>query len=158
MTPEEIRLAVSARKRLDAFAWRFLATEFCTDDHYADAIARYVTGSFDPVEDEHYGQVQRAMSSKKGLPLELGMTSFTIGIQSLCRKHSVDPSVVCNELLNKHREGDWGKLDDEDKEVNDDALREGGRVLSVYSLFGEDVYVITEWDRSRTTVLLTEEY
>lgn len=62
------------------------------------------------------------------------------------------------ELLDRHVCGDWGDCDCEDWEHNNRALREGTRLLSVYRLQGQRIYVITEWDRSLTTILLAEEY
>ncbi len=55
--------------------------------------------------------------------------------------------------------GDWGDLDDEDKKENELSVKQGFRILSAYNLEnGEKVWVITEWDRSVTTILLPEEY
>ena len=61
--------------------------------------------------------------------------------------------------LHRHHCGDWGDLDAEDKETNETALKDGERLLSCYQ-FGEGrrIYIITERDRSVTTVLLPEEY
>jgi hypothetical protein len=59
----------------------------------------------------------------------------------------------------RHAAGDWGDLDAEDLAANEQALREGSRLFSVYhSSAGVKFYVITEWDRSVTTVLLPEDY
>ena len=55
--------------------------------------------------------------------------------------------------------GDWGYLDDEDKKENELSVKEGFRILSAYKLeTGVKVWVITEWDRSVTTILLPTEY
>ena len=69
------------------------------------------------------------------------------------------------EFINRHRLGDWGDVDAEDKVSNDEAVAyEGtpdmqGRVLSAYiTRLGVRVWIITEWDRSVTTLLLPEEY
>lgn len=62
-------------------------------------------------------------------------------------------------LLGRHALGDWGDLGDEDRRANDEALRSDGRLFSAYLLAGgEKVWVITEWDRSATTLLLPSEY
>lgn len=62
-------------------------------------------------------------------------------------------------LLLRHFSGDWGKLDAEDIQANEEALIYGYRILSAYDLpNGEEVWVITEADRSVTTILLPEEY
>jgi hypothetical protein len=61
--------------------------------------------------------------------------------------------------LRRHASGDWGDLDKEDKTANDQALRSGGRILSRYlAKSGEPFWVITEADRSSTTILLPDEY
>lgn len=64
-------------------------------------------------------------------------------------------------FLSRHMSGDWGDLDDEDKASNNEALipQTQGRILSSYNLSNHSkVWVITEYDRSVTTVLLPEEY
>ena len=59
----------------------------------------------------------------------------------------------------RHASGDWGDLCPEDKQANDDALRVGARLLSAYHTDGgRKFWIITEADRSATTVLLPEEY
>ena len=61
--------------------------------------------------------------------------------------------------LVRHSAGDWGDVDDEDKASNEKALVAEGRIVSRYSLAsGVPFYIITEWDRSVTTVLLPHEY
>jgi len=61
--------------------------------------------------------------------------------------------------LSRHSKGDWGILDEVDHAANEMALEKGDRLLSVYrSEAGARFYVITEWDRSATTVLLPEDY
>ncbi len=61
--------------------------------------------------------------------------------------------------LRRHHCGDWGDLDAEDQRHNEDALAGSMRLLSAYQTpSGERLYIITEWDRSRTTILLALEY
>lgn len=63
------------------------------------------------------------------------------------------------EYVSRHARGDWGIVDAEDKRANDRALVEGTRLFSAYLLGdGTKVWIITEADRSATTVLLPEEY
>ena len=71
--------------------------------------------------------------------------------------HSED---VHDALIEKHLEGDWGILGSEDKRLNDRAVESGeDRIFSKYrDRDGNEFYVITEWDRSYTTVLLCSEY
>ena len=55
--------------------------------------------------------------------------------------------------------GDWGDLSRDDLSANDEALKEGTRLLSAYHLKdGTKIWIITEWDRSVSTALLPEEY
>ena len=62
-------------------------------------------------------------------------------------------------LLRRHQRGDWGETCSEDMQRNDDALREGGRIFSVYILHdGIVLWIITEADRAATTALLPDEY
>ena len=63
------------------------------------------------------------------------------------------------ELLSKHVQGDWGDLDDEDKEANNRSIEDGTRILSAYQLkTGVKVWAITEADRKSTCLLLPDEY
>lgn len=66
-------------------------------------------------------------------------------------------------FLKRHESGDWGDLDANDKILNELAIRavpeDCSRILSMYQLpDGQKIYIITEWDRSRTTILLRSEY
>ena len=62
-------------------------------------------------------------------------------------------------FLDRHLRGDWGMLGPEDTLANEQALLDGERLFSRYlTTKGEALYIITEWDRSVTTLLLPEEY
>ena len=66
------------------------------------------------------------------------------------------PDIVA--ALRRHAAGDWGDVDPDDRAANDDALLSGERLLSVYrSANGTTFWVITEADRSATTVLLPDD-
>jgi hypothetical protein len=60
--------------------------------------------------------------------------------------------------LKRHACGDWGDLCPEDSLANDTALQHGGRLFSAYGQGLHRFWVITEADRSVTTVLLPEDY
>lgn len=63
------------------------------------------------------------------------------------------------EFLQRHSSGDWGEVCKEDWQSNDEAVEQGTRILSVYSLSdATKLWIITEWDRSVTTLLLPDEY
>ena len=69
------------------------------------------------------------------------------------------PMTDLSKGLCRHAIGDWGELDVEDKAANDEALSTGGRIVSSYqSASGFKFLIITEWDRSATTILLPEDY
>ena len=62
-------------------------------------------------------------------------------------------------FLVRHAHGDWGDVCGEDRQANEEALKTGSRLFSVYHLGDQTkVWVITEADRSATTFLLPEEY
>ena len=86
--------------------------------------------------------------------IPLGQTVATPGALAHCEKHNVLPA----NLIARHIQGDWGDLGDEDTATNDEALASGGRLLSSYDTPGGKVWIITEWDRSVTTLLLPSEY
>jgi hypothetical protein len=87
-------------------------------------------------------------------PLPLGRLLATPG--ALARLEAV--GVTAWDLVLRHEAGDWGDVDAEDRRANDHAARVGERVLSAYETAAGRIWVITEWDRSVTTLLLPEEY
>ena len=83
----------------------------------------------------------------------LGQTVITP--QALKELH---PEDVYNAMT-RHARGDWGEVCPQDHELNEEAMREGFRLLSVYcDRNGTKFWIITEADRSVTTVLLPEDY
>ncbi len=63
------------------------------------------------------------------------------------------------EFLRRHMSCDWGEISDEDAQENDFSLSEGFRLLSSYHTGkGQQLWIITEADRSATTILLPSEY
>ena len=62
------------------------------------------------------------------------------------------------DSLERYSNCDWGELCAEDKAANDDALKNGHRLLGKYDTSNGPIYIITEWDRSVTTVLFPDEY
>src|SRR5580700_5732363 len=70
----------------------------------------------------------------------LGRTLITPGAQETLDELGTDPST----LVARHHSGDWGNLSDADKQLNQEALRDGERLLSSYIIGSAKVYVITE--------------
>jgi hypothetical protein len=60
--------------------------------------------------------------------------------------------------LARHRSGDWGDLDTHDRRENERSMRQSWRIFSSYTVGGKTVWIITEANRSVTTILLPEEY
>ena len=85
---------------------------------------------------------------------ELGQTVMTIGAEEFLSEKGLDPAL----LLSRHQLGDWSDMLPESQEENKQALENGYRILSSYKIEGEKIWVITEWDRSLTTILLPSEY
>ena len=64
-----------------------------------------------------------------------------------------------HRLLERHQAFDYGDLSDEDRQANDDVVLDDDRVLSSYTLSsGEKIWIVTEADRSSTTILTPDEY
>lgn len=61
--------------------------------------------------------------------------------------------------LERYKNHDWGDLPNEDKRMNDSAIKNNDdRIVARYNSEYGDIYIITEWDRSYTTILFTHEY
>jgi hypothetical protein len=87
-------------------------------------------------------------------PLSLGRVVATPGVLKLLMEAGPHPF----DYLARHATGDWGELCAFDRRQNEIALRDGYRVFSSYEMTTGRVWIITEADRSVTTILLPEEY
>jgi hypothetical protein len=81
----------------------------------------------------------------------LGRIVATPGAMGLIRSAGED---LLPALLERHRSGDWGDVPKEDARENEFSVRHGFRIVSSYRVAGERLWVITEADRSATTLLL----
>jgi hypothetical protein len=88
----------------------------------------------------------------------LGQILATPGALRAIEDTGEEPRHVILNLLSRHVCGDWGDLGEADKRENEFSVRNGLRILSAYQVKETKVWVITEADRSATTVLLPEEY
>ena len=87
-------------------------------------------------------------------PLPLGKVVATPGALKLLLETGAHPF----DYLSRHATGDWGDLCDQDRRENERSLKHGWRILSSYPVWDKWIWVITEADRSITTILLPEEY
>ena len=86
---------------------------------------------------------------------QLGQVVATPGALAVLLRASQVPA----EFLGRHVAGDWGEVPEEDKRENEFSLLHGTRIQSAYrTKLGERLWILTEADRSLTTVLLPEEY
>ena len=84
----------------------------------------------------------------------LGQIVATPAVLEHLERHGVNAS----EYLNRHVRGDWGDVPSEDAKENEFAVTRRLRLLSSYTIAGERVWIITEADRSVTTLLLPSDY
>jgi hypothetical protein len=88
---------------------------------------------------------------------ELGEVVLTCGARDTIVRLNIEPAI----LITRHVTGDWGNIPPEDQNANKRAVKNGDdRVFSEYLLPPDNtkVWIITEWDRSYTTILLPSEY
>lgn len=71
-------------------------------------------------------------------------------------QHFEPEEVFC--CLMRHIRCDWGDISQADWKANDDAISDGDRLVSAYDVRGQRMLIITEADRSATTVMLREDY
>jgi hypothetical protein len=91
---------------------------------------------------------------------DLGQIIMTCGIYGEIRKNA-EFGLFVADCIQQHQAGIWGVVCEEDKKLNDDALINGWRLLSSYEIpdvHNGNVWIITEKDRSSTTVLFPDEY
>jgi hypothetical protein len=84
----------------------------------------------------------------------LGQIVATPGALELLDRSAVNAA----ELLLRHQGGDWGSIPPDDADQNDQSVVNGTRILSSYQIADERIWIITEADRSSTTLLLPDEY
>lgn len=91
--------------------------------------------------------------------LKTGQLVVTCGIFEKMEEDDVFYYFVCDSFL-RYLKHDWGDMGEEDKKENDDALKQEKRIFAVYKQpkTGLKIWIVTEWDRSITTILFPEEY
>jgi hypothetical protein len=95
------------------------------------------------------------VATRPAVRFACGQLVMTQGVAYLVEEGSLRPE----QYLARHLTGDWGELSDRDRAANDNALRRGERLLSSYRISSTlTLWIITEADRSATTLLLPHEY
>jgi len=95
---------------------------------------------------------------KMTVAIDMGRLLMTRGVNDLVSEDETFAKFVMDSLT-RHRRGDWGDLTEEDKQENELSLKEGYRLLSAYeSERLPKIWIITEADRSATTILFPDEY
>jgi len=107
------------------------------------------------VDAEYFANLRREGKSL----FSLGQVYATPAVLAHLEKHAMYPSA----LLGPHCHGEYGQLDEEDRQANEEALIHGGRILSVAKIEGERIYIITDAAdehgvRCSTTLLFPREY
>lgn len=89
--------------------------------------------------------------------MQLGKLFMTCGIAAAIKENPMF-GVEVQKAFIRYLAHDWGDLCQEDIDLNTEALKVGERILASYKTSKGKVYVITEWDRSVTTILFADEY
>jgi hypothetical protein len=132
-------------------------------DAFLEAICDAVRTGVLTVDSAQANNLAVATVTERRPLFPLGRVLCTPGVQALMEER---PNLA-NELLRRHHTGDWGCVCADDAKSNDQSLKDGSRLLSAYIIDsplsgsgseGVKVWIITEWDRSATTLLLPSEY
>lgn len=127
-------------------------------DRSKSAGNRYVYYKADGTYTEHFmGAAPAGVEQRRGLPFKLGDVVMTAGCFEYMKEHGL-LAVMPTMLAARHAMGDWGDLCEEDRDSNARALIHGGRLMSSYMVGSRKVWIITEADRSVTTLLFPDEY
>ena len=146
---------------LDRQQEQMLAIYQKADTNERKAIIRHIDSFFENGSKEEKifwlkFRLKLETQNEKPRPLfPLGETVMTIGAREALMESNQEPM----EFLFRHVQGDWGEVCIEDADENDFSVKNGFRILSAYKTTkGEKLWIITEADRSLTTILLPSEY
>lgn len=108
-----------------------------------------------PCSNQHPAVQPSIINLRPDKPLfPIGKVVATPGAVELLKQHELSPF----DFIVRHWQGDWGDLGPEDVKANQYALRHRTRILSSYRIEDAKLWIITEADRSATTLLLPSEY
>lgn len=100
----------------------------------------------------------RHSANKSSFNLEENLFSLGFVVQTPGAYELEQSGIDLSQYLKRHASGDWGDLCEEDKQSNNEALKEGYFILSSYNLDNnKKLWIQTEWDRSVTTIMLPGE-
>lgn len=105
-------------------------------------------------DDEPEATLEKVSVQMNGRKVSSGAIVWTPRINDLIADGELNPLIY----LHRHLNGDWGDLSDEDKAENEYSVDKDLRLLSAYETPAGKIWIITEADRSATTILLPEEY
>src|SRR5438876_441273 len=126
--------------------------EFLSEFHCSNSLSQITYHAENPKPTKGVFPMQQL---SKQPAFELGQIVATPGALAALKKSGQQPG----EFLTRHVNREWGDLSDEDRKENDYSLEHGFRLLSAYRTHaGDKLWIITESDRSVTTLLLPEEY
>ena len=129
-----------------------IISSYSTEQALDGGVLIAASGSSAGVEHDGFARLQDIVVETT---FPLGRIVYTNGIQAEMEDGNIDPLVY----LKRHSQQDWGdEMDEHDRQVNAQALRDEHRLLSAYETDSGKIFVITEWDRSVTTVLFASEY
>ena len=139
----------------------------CQDEHlYTDKTGEYVLKPEHilPPSAESVGLPRKPLAPRSSTGIRPKFSLGQVGATIDALKALSDSGQTPDFFLDRHVLGDWGEVCDEDKQLNDEALTTGGRLLSAYrTLRSERIWIITEaadddGKRATTTILTPEEY
>jgi hypothetical protein len=117
-----------------------------------------VSGTGERINRRHIAQSSDTLldDEESSMPMfELGQVVATPAALEVLQAAHQRPA----EFLQRHANGDWGQVDEHDAKANAEALLDEGRILSSYQTStGQNIWIITEADRSSTCVLLPSDY
>ena len=89
---------------------------------------------------------------------DLGKVVATAGVHNM-KEENMEFAKFVSESFMRYMTGDWGDTCEEGARQNDESIENGERILAVYKFNDEiTIWIITEWDRSATTILFPDEY
>ena len=91
------------------------------------------------------------------MSFKLGKLVMTNEIHN-CTTKDVNFDSEVAAAFKRYVKGDWGNVSGTDKLINEEALKEGGTLMGIYDTSKGEIWIITEWDGSVTTILFPDEY